>query len=98
MFGIIVLRGMLAPFGHVVWTAIAAGAVWRVKGGRPFALGMLKDRRCLAPIIAVMLLHATWNSPLPALVPFLLGYLALGAVAWIIAVGMMLGYRGGRRD
>jgi hypothetical protein len=52
---------------------------------------MLKDRRCLAPIIAVMLLHATWNSPLPALVPFLLGYLALDAVAWIIAVGMMLG-------
>lgn len=91
MFNNLALRGMLAPFGHVVWTAIAAGAVWRVKGDKPFALEMLKDRRCFAPIVAVMVLHAIWNSPLPALLPFLLGYLALGAVAWTIAVGMLLG-------
>jgi RsiW-degrading membrane proteinase PrsW (M82 family) len=91
MFNVIALRGMLAPFGHVVWTAIAAGAVWRVKGDRPFALDMLRDRRCFAPIVAVMALHAVWNSPLPGMLPFLLGYLALGAVAWTIAVGMLLG-------
>jgi RsiW-degrading membrane proteinase PrsW (M82 family) len=91
MFNVIALRGMLAPFGHVVWTAIAAGAVWRVKGSRPFDVGMLRDRRCFAPIVAVMALHAVWNSPLPALLPFLLGYLALGAVAWTIAIGMLLG-------
>jgi RsiW-degrading membrane proteinase PrsW (M82 family) len=91
MFNNLAVRGMLAPFGHVVWTAIAAGAVWRVKGDQPFAVEMLKDRRCFAPIVAVMVLHAIWNSPLPALVPFLLGYLALGAVAWTIAVGMLLG-------
>lgn len=91
MFNNLAVRGMLAPFGHVVWTAIAAGAVWRVKGDRPFELEMLKNRRCFAPIVAVMVLHAIWNSPLPALLPFLLGYLALGAVAWTIAVGMLLG-------
>jgi len=91
MFNNLALRGMLAPLCHVVWTAIAAGAVWRVKGDQPFAVEMLKDRRCFAPIVAVMVLHALWNSPLPALVPFLLGYLALGAVAWTIAVGMLLG-------
>lgn len=91
MFNTITTRGILAPFTHVVWTAIAAGAVWRVKGDRPFALEMLKDRRCFAPIVAVMALHAVWNSTLPWMLPFLLGPLALGAVAWTIAIGMLLG-------
>ncbi len=35
------VRGVLAPFGHVVWTAIAAGAFWRVKGSRPTSMAML---------------------------------------------------------
>jgi RsiW-degrading membrane proteinase PrsW (M82 family) len=91
MFTNLYLRGILAPFGHVVWTAIAAGAVWRVKGDRSFEMEMLKDKRVLAPILAVMVLHATWNSELPSLLPFPIGYLVLGAVGWIIAIGMLLG-------
>jgi len=91
MFTNIVQRGVLSPLGHVVWTCIAAGAVWRVKGDKPFAFDMLKDRRCFAPILAVMALHATWNSQLPGLLPFFLGYLVLGGIAWTIAIGMLLG-------
>ena len=91
MMSVIGLRGILAPFGHVVWTAITAGALWRVRQGRPFDFDMLKDRRFLAPMIAAMAIHAIWNSPLPAHVPFMGGYIALGAISWIIAVGMMLG-------
>jgi len=91
MLAVITQRGLLAPLAHVVWTAIAAGALWRVMRGRPFSWSFLADRRCYAPLVAVMVLHATWNSALPAMLPFLLGYLALGAVAWIIAIGMMLG-------
>src|SRR5262249_6819244 len=30
------LRSYFAPFGHIAWTAIAAGAFRRVKGGDPF--------------------------------------------------------------
>lgn len=91
MFDNIVLRGVLAPFGHVVWTAVAAGALWRVKGDRPFEGAMLQDRRCLAPLVAVMLIHATWNSSLPGMVPLNGGYFALGAIAWTIAIGLLLG-------
>ena len=91
MMSVIGLRGILAPFSHVVWTAITAGALWRVRQGRPFDFDMLKDRRVLAPMIAAMAIHAIWNSPLPAHVPFMGGYIALGAISWIIAVGMMLG-------
>lgn len=83
------LRGVMAPFAHVVWTAICAGALWRVRRGRRFDWEMLKDRRCLSPIVAAMLLHATWNSPLPAMLPLYSGYLLLGGIAWIIAIGMM---------
>ena len=31
MLQILRLRGVLAPLGHVAWTAVAAGAFWRVK-------------------------------------------------------------------
>lgn len=91
MAGNIALRGMLSPFGHVVWTAVTAGAVWRVKGAAKFKFAMLADRRCLAPILVMVALHATWNSPLPAMFPFLLGYFVLGAMAWLVAIGMLLG-------
>ncbi|MSR45235.1 MAG: PrsW family intramembrane metalloprotease, partial [Phycisphaerales bacterium] len=91
MAGGIALRGMLSPFGHVVWTAVTAGAVWRVKGAANFKFSMLADRRCLAPILVMVALHATWNSSLPAMFPFLLGYFVLGAVAWLVAIGMLLG-------
>jgi hypothetical protein len=52
---------------------------------------MLSDRRCLAPLIAVMVLHAIWNSSITEKLPFLLGYFALGAVGWVIAIGLLLG-------
>lgn len=87
----IVDRGVLAPFGHVVWTAVAAGALWRVKGDRAFDWSMLIERRCLAPLVAVMLLHGVWNSNIPAKLPALTGYFALGIIGWTIAIGLLLG-------
>jgi len=87
----IVDRGVLAPFAHVVWTAIAAGALWRVKGARPFEWSMVFERRCLAPLLAVMCLHGIWNSSLPARLPALSGYFLLGVVGWTIAIGLLLG-------
>ena len=91
MLSVIVLRGLLAPFAHVVWTAVAAGALWRVRRGRPFEWSMLGERRFLAPMLSVMVLHAIWNSPLTAKLPFYLGHLALGAVGCTIAIGLLLG-------
>jgi RsiW-degrading membrane proteinase PrsW (M82 family) len=91
MLSVIVQRGLLAPFAHVVWTAVAAGALWRVRAGRAFEWEMLRERRFLAPMLLVMALHAIWNSPLPAKLPFQLGFLLLGAVGWTIAIGLLLG-------
>lgn len=61
---VIVLRGLLAPFGHVAYSAIAVGALWRVKGGERFTWAMLKDARFLGLFAVAVALHAFWNSPL----------------------------------
>jgi protease PrsW len=61
MVGLLELRGVLAPFGHVVWTAIAAGAFWRVKQDRPVSLGMLGDKRFLMAFLIPVLMHTLWD-------------------------------------
>lgn len=88
---VIIVRGLLAPFGHVVWTALAGGALWRVKLGGPLRWRMLVHQRVLRMLCVVILLHALWDVPFHDRVPFLLTYLLLGAVAWFIAFGMLQG-------
>ena len=61
MVGLLELRGVLAPFGHVVWTPIAAGAFWRVKQDKPVSLGMLTDGRFLMAFLIPVLMHTLWD-------------------------------------
>ena len=60
------MRGVLAPIAHVAYSAIALGALWRVKGGEPFALYMFGKMRFLGLFACAVALHAFWNSPLLA--------------------------------
>jgi RsiW-degrading membrane proteinase PrsW (M82 family) len=81
-------RAYLTPFGgHIVWTAIAAGALWRVKQDQPFRLNMLFDPLFLRTFSIPVLLHMIWNSPLLRF-EGLLGlakYIVLGVIAWYVA-------------
>ena len=54
----LLLRGLLAIFGHVTWTAIVVGAVWRDRGQRSFKLtfGVI-----FAFAVAVTL-HGLWDG------------------------------------
>ena len=61
MVGLLELRGALSPFGHVVWTAIAAGAFWRVKQDKPASLGMLANSRFLMAFLIPVLMHTLWD-------------------------------------
>lgn len=61
MVGLLELRGVLAPFGHPVWTAISAGAFWRVKQDKPASLGMLGDSRFLMAFLIPVLMHTLWD-------------------------------------
>jgi RsiW-degrading membrane proteinase PrsW (M82 family) len=85
---VIIIRGFLAPFGHVVWTALAAGALWRVKLDQRLNPGMLFHGRVMRILLVVMTLHAIWDFTTVEL-PFFLKYLALGFVAWVVAFGML---------
>jgi RsiW-degrading membrane proteinase PrsW (M82 family) len=86
-----VLRGFLAPFAHTIWTAAAAGALWRVKGDEAFQWKMLADVRFLRVFGIVVALHFLWNSPIA--IPLIGGFagktiflLVLGLIGWLVVL------------
>ena len=52
------LRGLLAPVGHGLWTAILGGVLFSASGRGHFAL----TRRLLFAYLGVSVLHALWDS------------------------------------
>lgn len=87
MLSLIMLRGMLAPFSHIVWSGMSAAVLWKIKGERKFSFKMLKDPRFLRVFGFAVVLHMVWNSPLE--LPFYGKYLALGFVSWIIILSLI---------
>ena len=84
---LIMSRGLLSPFGHIVWTGMSAAALWRVMGNASFRFEMLRDPRFTRVFAAAVLLHMIWDSPLE--LPFDGLYLLLGVVAWVIVLGLV---------
>ena len=87
MFDVIQTRAFLTPFGHVAWTAIAAAALWRVKGDRDFQLNMLFDAGFLQTMCIPIVLHMLWNAPFQT--PFELHHIVLGIVGWFVVFGLV---------
>jgi protease PrsW len=99
MISVIQLRAWLSPFGHVAWTAIAAGGLWRVKGDRDLELRMFFHPQFLRVFIIPVALHMTWDLPWgrmmrvfsndPPAWPVFLVYLVLGMIGWFIVLGLV---------
>ncbi|HEY0495768.1 MAG TPA: PrsW family glutamic-type intramembrane protease [Kutzneria sp.] len=53
-----ILRGLLAPVGHGLWTAILGGVLFSASDHRHFAF----SRRLLLSYLGVSLLHALWDA------------------------------------
>ncbi|MFD7455296.1 PrsW family intramembrane metalloprotease [Kitasatospora sp. NPDC059827] len=53
-----ILRGVLAPVGHILWTAIIGGVLFRERRGGRFRL----TTPLLLTYLGVSLLHALWDS------------------------------------
>ncbi len=83
----ILLRGVLSPGAHVVWTAIAGAALWRVKGTAPFRWSMVQQPQFWRLFLVPVVLHVIWNSGLE--LPFLMKYVAAGFVAWVIVLSLV---------
>jgi RsiW-degrading membrane proteinase PrsW (M82 family) len=97
-------RGLLSPFGHPVWTAISAGALWRVKKDKPINLSMLMDTRFLKAFAIPVVLHSLWDVTVtfPHLFSpttqaeantdqyFIYGlYAILAVIAWYVLFGLI---------
>lgn len=89
------LRGILAPLGHGVWTALLVSALFRERDARP--LGALP--RVLGAYLLVVVLHGVWDSGSAlvtslgiASLPLRLG-LALLAQPLVGAVGLVVLWR-----
>ena len=74
--GVTLLRGILAPFGHGVWTAILAGVLFRESRPGRFRLNL----RVLGAYLTVVILHGLWDF-----VPLLLGSLPVPGLDVLIA-------------
>ena len=85
MVKLLTIRGLLAPLGHMVWTGIAAGALWRVARGRNWAWSFLTDFRFLGFFLVAMVLHGLWNAPI--VIPVLGEWsknVIIGVVGWSV--------------
>jgi protease PrsW len=58
----IMVRGLLAPGGHVIWTAMVGSALWKIKKGSSFSPAMLFDRTVLRRWTIAVILHGLWDT------------------------------------
>ena len=84
---VITTRGLLSPFAHIAWTAIAACAVWRVRAeGVPLAQAIV-HRKFLALFAVPVVLHFIWNSGFQ--LPLMLKYVGLGFLAYVVIFSLV---------
>lgn len=87
MLDVVVVRGIFSPLGHIVWSAIAGCALWRVINGQRFRWGMLCDERFIRLLLVSVILHMVWNSPFQ--LPLYGKYLLVGAVGWFVCLSLV---------
>ena len=81
------MRGVLAPFGHIVWSAVAGCALWRIAKGRKFKWRMLVDENFIRLFLVPVILHMIWNCPFQ--LPFCGNQVVVGIVGWIVCLSLV---------
>lgn len=87
-------RALFSPMTHTIWTAAAAGALWRARGTDSLSIAIFTDWRFLRVFLIVVALHALWNSPLAVpIIGGIEGYflfrVILGLVGWVIILALV---------
>ena len=83
----ITMRGLLSPFAHIAWTAIAACAFWRVRAmGVPMTQALF-HRKFLVLFAVPIALHFAWNSAFQ--LPLMLKYVLLGFIAYVVIFSLV---------
>lgn len=76
------LRGILAPGGHVIWTAMIGAAIWKAKEDKPFNVNMLFTPVVVRRWAAAVILHSLWDMDLVTV--FYLQYIVITIVGWYL--------------
>ena len=85
-FGNLLLRGILAPGGHVVYAALYGGALAMVKGTEKLQSKHFMDQRFLVYFGIAFALHFIWNTPIGLVsIPIFgdLKFVLLIVAAWV---------------
>lgn len=83
---VIATRGLLTICGgHVLWTALVGGALWRVRGDQRFEWTMFRDARFLRAFGLAVAMHMVWDAPWQP--PFYSKEIVLGFVVWVALLG-----------
>ena len=81
------MRGLMSPFAHIVWSAIAGCALWRVINGQKFKWRMLCDERFIRLLLVPVILHMIWNTPWQ--LPYFGKFIILGFVGWFVCLSLV---------
>ncbi|KAA9349561.1 PrsW family glutamic-type intramembrane protease [Larkinella humicola] len=92
--GNIVVRGILAPFGHIIWTAITAAAIWRLKRFDKFRWELLQEKSFIRLFLLVVVMHMLWNAGfdlplLPSIFGIQFKHILLGLLGWVIVLSLI---------
>lgn len=84
----IILRGFLAPGGHVTWAAISGAAlVIAAKAKGKIDTSLFTDGKFMRLFLIPVVLHGTWDSPLSSIgIEFYMVPVALTIIVWIVVL------------
>ena len=86
MLDLILMRGVLAPGGHVTWAAITGAALMIAKGNAPLSLDTLVSPRFLKLFAIPVVLHAVWDMPISIGEEIYLMPIILTVIVWIVVM------------
>lgn len=81
----ITLRGLLSPFCHIAWTAIASAAYWSAQRKHKDIIPTLTSPEFLKIFLVPVVLHFVWNMSIGGIWM----YFALGFVAWVVIISFV---------
>lgn len=87
----LLLRGVLAPAGHVAWTGAICAAIWFLRSGRRPVLGVLAT---LGAYLAAVLLHTVWDAADSIGAHLVVGLVSVGGLIVLV----ILAHRSAARD
>jgi RsiW-degrading membrane proteinase PrsW (M82 family) len=93
---LIVFRGLLSPFTHIVWTGIAGGAFWMAfrEISDKKIIAAITNTRFLSLFVISVALHFLWNSDIIQLFKlpdgfYIIQMVILGIISWLVILRML---------